>query len=210
MGLREFSLSNLTNSLAEYLATALLDAGYLLYWPTLDALQTPDGVYPEYQENQAEILSLNTTVASRYAASRGILTVRSPDFSIPQYPTRPTEDSTVTSSEDMPIPSIVLEVEHAGNGQLIGLGSRERERYVSLDLYGLARDHGEQLYLADALRVAFDESQFLPVVNHDAGTRAPVGSVEVVGSDVGTFMYPLGPDSRAFEVTLNARLRYEA
>jgi len=210
MALAAFSLSNLTNSLAEHLASQLLDVGYLLYWPTLDALQTVDGTYPEYQAEQAIILQTNETVAARYSAARGIMTIGNDDFSFPQYPTRPTSDGAVVSPEDMPVPSIVLHVEHGANGRLLGLGSRERERYAVLSLYGLARDQGEQLYLADVLRGVFDESQFLPVLNHDKATRAEVGLMEIQGATVGTFIYPLGPESTAFEFTLNARLRYEA
>ena len=62
----------------------------------------------------------------------------------------------------------------------------------------------------DALRVAFDECQFVLVSNHDAGTKAPVGLAELQRTEVNTMIFPLGPDSRAFEFTLNARLRYEA
>lgn len=209
MALAKFTTSNLTNSLAERLASELLGAGYLLFWLSLDALQTPDGVYLEYQANQASILQ-DETVADRLASAKGILTLRNDDFSFPQYPTRPTSDGAVTSPENIPVPAIALRIEHAPNGGLLGLGSRQRARYADLSLYGLARDKGEQLYLADVLRVVFDESQFVPVLDHDAGTRTSVGAVEIQGTDVGTFIYPLGPESKAFEFTLNARLRYEA
>jgi hypothetical protein len=156
------------------------------------------------------LLVENNAVADRLAESRGILTLRSDDFSIPQFPARPTSDGAVVSPEDIPTPTIVLRVEHVSNGSLLGLGSRERERYSAFDLYGLARDQGEQLYLTDVLRVAFDESQFVSVYDHDADTKAPVGRVELQRTEVSKLIAPLGPDSRAFEFTLNARLRYEA
>lgn len=209
MALAAYTTTNLTNSMADKLATELLAAGYLLYWLSLDALQTADGVYLNYQANQASILQ-DEDVAEELASSKGILTLRNDDFSFPQYPTRPTSDGAVTAPENIPVPAIALRVEHAPNGKLLGLGSRERVRYADLSLYGLARDKGEQLYLADVLRVALDESQFVSVLDHDAGTRASVGAVEIQGTDVGTFIYPLGPESKAFEFTLNARLRYEA
>jgi hypothetical protein len=186
-----------------------MTAGYLLFWLGLDALQTPDGVYLEYQANQASILQ-EPDVADRFAVAKGIITLRNDDFSFPQYPTRPTSDGAVTAPENIPVPAIALRIEHAPNGGLLGLGSRQRTRYADFSLYGLARDKGEQLYLADVLRVTFDESQFVSVLDHDAGTRASVGAVEIQGTDVGTFSYPLGPESKAFEFTLNARLRYEA
>jgi hypothetical protein len=210
MALAAYSTTNLTNSLAEHLADVLLEVGYLLYWPTLDSLQTNGGVYPEFQANQATVLQDFPEVALALSEARGILTIGSPDFSFPQYSVRPNSDGAATAPEDMPVPSIVLQVEHEANGQLLGLGSRQRARYASLSLYGLARDYGEQIYLADVLRVNFDESQFLDIRNHDVGTRDAVGAVEIQGTDVGTAIFPLGPDSKAFEFTLNARLRYEA
>lgn len=210
MGLAAYSLTNITNSMAETLSATLMDSGYLLYWYTLDSLQTPDGVYHQYQANQARVLQDDPDVAARYAASRGILTIRSDDFSFPQYPTRPTSDGSVAAPENIPVPTIVLRVQHEPNGQLLGLGSRQRWRYASFELFGFARDKGEQIYLSDVLRVAYDESQFVTVWNHDAGSRTPVGAVELQKTDVGMFTFPLGPESMAFEFTLNARLRYEA
>jgi hypothetical protein len=210
MALAAFTLSNLSNSVAETLSAALLANGYLIYWKPLDALQTPDGLYLEYQVNQAGILQSDPTVANRLAVSKGIITLRDDDFSFPEHPTRPTSDGAVVSPENISVPTIALQVEHDGNGGLLGLGSRERARFVSVILYGLARDRGEQMFLTDMLRREFDESQFIDVRDHDAGTRAAVGKVEIYGSEVGMLIYPLGAESRAFEFTLNARLRYEA
>lgn len=210
MALAKYSLTNLTNSFADRLSTEMLTAGYLLYWPSIDSLQTLDGVYPQYMANQASILTSNATVAARYTASKGVLTIRNDDFSFIQFPTRPTSDGAVVSPENVPIPSVVVHIQHDPNGGLLGLGSTARNRFASLDVYGLARNRGEQIYLSEVLRVAFDESQFLSIVDHDAGTRAPVGKVELQRTDVNQAIYPLGPDSMAFEFTLNARLRYEA
>lgn len=210
MGLAAYSTTNLTNSVADVLSERLLSAGYLLYWPTLDALQTPSGVYYEYQFNQASVFQDYPQVEGELEDSKGIITIRNDDFSIPQYVVRPNSDGANDAPEDMPVPSIVLSVEHDTNGSLLGLGLRQRERYAALNLYGLVRDRMEQIYLSDLLRVAFDESQFLEILNHDEGTREAVGAVEIQGTDVGTAIFPLGPDSKAFEFTLNARLRYEA
>jgi len=211
MALTAFTTSNLTNSLAEHLASKLLTAGYFVHWHALDALQIPSGdVYLDYQANQATILQTDATVSAALASAKGILTLRNDDFSFPQYPVRPTSDGAVAAPEDIPVPTIAVSVSHGSNGDLLGLGSTERARYADLELYGLARDAGEQMYLTDALRIAFDESQFVDVLNHDAGTRAAVGAVEIQRTNVETFIYPLGPDSKAFEFTLNARLRYEA
>jgi hypothetical protein len=66
------------------------------------------------------------------------------------------------------------------------------------------------MFLADLLRVAFDESQFVPIHNHDDGTRDLVGSAELQRMSVSTAIYPQHGASTVYEFTVNARLRYEA
>jgi hypothetical protein len=209
MALSQYTLSNLINSWSEPLSSALLTAGYLLYWLPTDSLQTPDGVYPGFYGNQAAILA-DQAVAARLAAARGILTIRDDDFSFPQAPVRPNTDGSVAAPEDVPVPTMALAVAHGLNGQLLGLGSRERARYAEVLLLGLARDRGEQRFLVDLLRVVFDETQFMPVRDHDAGTRALIGHAEVMRTEVASEQYPKQADSMVFEFTLSARLRYEA
>jgi len=209
MGLAAFSLSNITNSLAEWLAEVLLLEGYLLYWPSLDALQTPAGIYPEYQRHHANTLLEVPEVAALLPTSRGVVTILDDDFSSPRYSTRPTDDGAVSASEDMPVPSIVVQVAHEPHGKYLGLGSRSRSRNASLTLFGLARDKPEQHFLVEVLRVALDDFAFINVLDHDNGTRDLVGSLEVHRAEVDTFQYPLGPSSRVFEFTASVGLRYD-
>lgn len=209
MALSKYSLSNLSNSAGEVLGATVLAAGYLIFWAPIDALQTADGVYTDFTLNQATILA-DTAVAARLAASRGILTIRDGDFSNPQFPTRPILDGTLVVPETTPVPSITLDVEHGINGGLTGLGTKERERAASLYLYGLGSSASEQRWLLERVREAFDECVLIPILDHDAGTRAPIGLAEITSSIPGTATFPLQADSLVYEFTVNARLRYEA
>ena len=209
MGLVQYSLSNQTNSIAEYLATRLLARGYLLYWRTMDALQTPDGVYGGFYADQATILE-DEDVAAALAASRGILTILNMDAADPAPLTRPTSDGAVGTPAAVPIPSLTIAVSHLPNGEPLGLGSRLRERFTLLYLIGYVRSFDEQLHLVDALREWFDETLFIPMFNHDAGTRAALPAVEIQDPVVDAAVVPLAADVQAYEIALTARLRYEA
>jgi hypothetical protein len=210
MALETYTTSNVTNSVTAYLSKVLLDAGYLIHWHRLDALQTPTAVYPQYQAGGAAVLRDVPAVRDLLPITKGIIALRDDDFSFPTYPVRPNSDGAVVAPEDVPIPTIALKILPSMNGRFLGMGSKERERRSSLLLYGLARDAGEQSHLADVLRVAFDEYELIPIKDHDGGTLGVVGVGEVLGTNVDTFTYPSGPASKAFEFTLNARLVYEA
>jgi hypothetical protein len=209
MGLAQYSLSNQSNSVAEYLAAELLAKDYLLYWRTIDALQTVDGVYGNFYANQATILA-DSNVADELANSRGILTVLNMDAADPALLKRPTNDGGVVTPIDVPLPSIVISVGHLPNGGLLGIGSKMRERYTDLQLIGYGRSFEEQLYLTEVLRGRFDESLFIPMYDHDAGTRAVVPAVEIQDVEFYSAVVPLEADVQAYEIALTARLRYEA
>ena len=209
MGLAQYSLSNQSNSIAEYLATELLAKDYLLYWRTIDALQTPDGVYGSFFANQSTILA-DPDVADALADSRGILTVLNMDAADPALLKRPTSDGGVIAPVDVPLPSIVVAVSHLPNGELLGLGSRLRERFTDLQLVSYTRSFEEQLYLTETLRARFDESLFIPMYDHDAGTRAVIPAVEIEEVAFYSAVVPLEADVQAYEIALTARLRYEA
>ena len=209
MALLQYSTTNIANSLAERLAAELLTQGYLIYWKAADCLQTPAGWYPEYFQQQ-EVIMRRTDVQAAFLASRGIVTLANGDFSIPQLPTRPTSDGYIKYIEDMPVPSVTLDVVHLTNGSLVELGSKIKERYASFLAFGLARDYAEQQWLLERLRTTFDEDQLVDVLDHDAGTKAAVGPVDIVSSGVSSDIYPTNVDAMSFEFTLNARLRYEA
>jgi hypothetical protein len=209
MALFQYSLSNFSNSLGEYLSETALGANYLVYWVPTDVLQTPDGFYPQYFGNQSSILE-TPSVSARFSASRGILSILNQDSSIPESLARPTSDGALAAPDDVPVPAIWLSVEHLSNGALVQLGSKVRYRYVEVVLLSYARTFDEQLYLANVLRSAFDESEFLTIRDHDAGTRAAIDKVEIQSPEISTALFPLQADAKVYEVALTARLCYEA
>lgn len=209
MALTQYSLTNFGNTFAEYLAAALLQAGYLLYWKPIDALQTADGVYPGWFENQATILA-DVDVAAEYTASRGIFTILDMDSAQPAVSTRPTSDGSVSDPEDVPVPSITIVVQHLPNSGLIELGTKRQSRSALLQLMGFARNLEEQNYLADLLRILFDDWTHVTLRDHDAGTKAPVGLIDVTETRLLTPVSPLGKDEQVYELALSSELRYEA
>lgn len=209
MALAPFSEKNLANSLSLELAERLLAEGYLVYWHPIDAVQTPDAWYYDYSTNQATYLA-DATFAARRDDARGLITLKGKTSSIPEYPVRPTSDGTVTSQEDVPVPYLAVEVGAMSPGRLIELGSRMRERYRHLAIYGAARDVEEQTWLRDKLGEWFDESTFFEIRDHDAGTLDVVGTVETTMVMTDSATLSLGADALTFELILNARLQYEA
>lgn len=209
MGLAQYSLTNLGNSVSSYLASQLVTAGYLIYWKPTDTLQVGMSAYPSYFEQQETILG-DPAVAAALSASRGIVSILNQDFSFPEFPVRPTSDGTVAAPEDAPVPLLSVQVEHGGNGEYREIGSKIRARYADLLVLGYARTFEEQLYLANVVRTAFDEGEFLTIRDHDAGTRAVIDDVEIVEAEVQTDTFPLKPDAMVYEVSLSARLQYEA
>ena len=209
MALRKYSLTNLGNSVSTHLATTLVGEGYLIYWKPTDTLQVGTSAYPNYFAQQETILR-DPGVAAALSSARGIVSFLNQDFSFPEFPVRPTSDGTVAAPEDAPVPLLSVQVEHGANGDYRELGSRVRWRHADLTILGYARTFEEQLYLVNALRTAFDEGLFLTIRDHDAGTRAVVDDVEIVEAEVQSDTFPLKPDALVYEVSLSARLRYEA
>lgn len=209
MGLAQYSLTNLGNSVSVYLASTLVGSGYLIYWKPTDTLQVGTSAYPNYFEQQETILA-TPAVAAAFTAARGIVSFLNQDFSFPEFPVRPTSDGTVAAPEEAPVPLLSVQIEHGPNGTYREIGSRLRWRNADLLVLGYARTFEEQLYLANVLRTAFDEGLFLTIRDHDAGTRAVINDVEIVEAEVRTDTFPLKPDAMVYEVSLSARLRYEA
>lgn len=209
MALAQYSLSNFGNSVAEYLTAALLNAGYLIYWRPIDALQTADGLYPGWFANQATILA-DTDVAAEYAGSRGIISILDMDSAQPAISTRPTSDGSLSDPEDVPVPSLTIAIQHLPNTGLVELGTKRQDRSVLLQLMGFARNLEEQNYLADLLRILFDDWTHVTLQDHDAGTKAPVALVDVVNTRMLTQISPLGKDEQVYEIALSSELRYEA
>jgi hypothetical protein len=209
MALAQYSITNLSNSLATHLAGLLITDGYLIYWRSLDALQTADGLYTSWSELQTSILA-DPDVAAEYAASRGIISLIDPDVAVPGVAVRPTVEGEVVGPESLPVPSMAIQVEHAPSGSLQGLGSKVRERWAVLSIVGYGRDLRESLYLTERLRGWFDDLTYVPMRNHDDGSLAVLLDLEVHDCAVTSAVVPLKQEAQVYEIALSANLRYEA
>lgn len=209
MGLSQFSETNIENSVATLLAQRLLNAGYLLYWEPIDAVQTIDGWYFQYTTQQATY-AVDPVFSQRLAAAKGILTLRDPATANPSFAVRPMNDGTVPEEGAVQTPSLAIHIGPMLNGEGIGMGDRTRVRYRHLSIYGLARDRFEQATLRDSLAMWFDENEVIDVRDHDAETLELFGSVitDLVMAD--SAIVQLSTEAMTFEVVLNARLQYEA
>jgi len=194
---------------ATYLAARLVTDGYLIHWRSLDALQTPAGLYTGWGEGQSTIMGI-TAVATAYASSRGIISVLDGDLAVPARAVRPTVDGETSSPEAVPIPSVTVSTRHGTNGELNEIGSRRRERWAMLSVVGYGRDLSESMYLVDRLRDWFDELTDVPLQNHDNGSLTLIQRMEVHDCAVTSAVIPLKHEAQVYEIALSASLRYEA
>lgn len=207
--LKAYSETNLTSSLAVYLATQLLADGYLIYWHTIDAVQTPDAWYYNWSTDASTRLA-DPTLAAQVAAAVGLLTIAGKPTAKPIFPVRHTLDGSVPSENEVAVPYLSVEVDAERPGDFSGLGDRVRERFRTLVIYGHARDDKEQSYLRDALVRWFDDAAFIPVQDYDAGTATVFDEVECQLPLADSATVNVEPEATRYEVILNTRLRYEA
>lgn len=209
MALDQFSETNLASSMSVYLAGKLLAAGYLVYWHNIDAVQTPDGWYYQWSTKFA-VYKLDSTVAARLASSRGLATLRPKPTAKPEFPTRHTLDGSVPSASELAVPCFFVKVSEEELGTFSELGSKMRERFRNLEVFGFVRDAAEQAVFTTALGRWFDDAEFLSVQDYDAGTLTVFGDVESQMPLTDSAIVGLTPEATRYEVILNARLRYEA
>lgn len=208
--LAKFSETNLANAVALVLADRLLEAGYLVYWHEIDAVQTPDGFYYEYSTAQATYLA-DPAFKARVDGAAGLLTLKGKVSSNPEYPVRPTSDATLSIAQsDVAIPSLAIEVGPQVNGRSLEVGSRRRSRSRSLTIYGWARSVAEQTVLRDGLAAWFDENELVTVRDQDTDSLDLVGTLDVTRVLTDSAILADQSDATTYEVILHARLEYEA
>lgn len=209
MAQSDYSERNIANSAAAYLATQLVAANYLLYWYEQDAVETPDGWYPEYSTKSATYLA-NATFAARVAAAKGIVTLKGELTANPVFVTRHSSRGTLDGTEYIPIPAFAIEVSPPVVLRNAELGTKVKFRARSLLIFGFARDVSEQGRFSDLLAEWFDDGEPLAVANHDDGTGALIGHLSVDEPSVDTSTVIDGPEAQTYVVELNARLEYVA
>lgn len=204
-----FSETNIANSMAVVVAAELLADSRLIYWYGVDALQTPDGTYRQYQANAATYLQ-DPTVAARMSSSLGLVTLKGKSDSKVVVPVRPTGDGSTPAQNEVAPPYIAVDVGAPFAGAFSGLGDRERSWTRQVSLYGVARNEAEQTYLRDHLGWWLDESSFVDILDHDSGTQDLVGSVELLGVVVDSAIIYTSPSASRFEFIWNAHVKYVA
>jgi hypothetical protein len=206
--IQTYSESNISASLATFLANQLLAEGYVVYWYGIDAMQTQDGWYYDWSANFAT-LSTDLVVAPRLANARGMITLMGKTTAKRVYPARPTSEGSPSSDEEAQVPYLTLVVEGERPGTFSGLGDRMRERFRDLIVYGALRDETEQSYIRDQLVRWFDDTTFLPLLDYDGGTLAEFDNVESQLPMATAMIVGVAPEASRYEVLLNAQLRYE-
>jgi hypothetical protein len=207
--LAKMSEANVANSLSLYLAGQLLAAGYLLYWHTIDSVQTNVGWYNEYSTKQATYLA-DSTFAAQVAAAKGLITLRGRTPANPTFITRLTNDGTVPIEDsEVPVPLWSVAISTPVIEQNLELGSGLRWRLRGLSIRGFARDEREQSIFVDLLSEWLDQDKIVTVNDHDAGTLAQVGTIQVLNPASNTST-SLDAEATTFAFQFNARLEYVA
>lgn len=205
----KFSESNIVNSLSLAMATQLLAAGYLVYWQYRDVVQTNAGWYPQWSVNRTAYLA-DVTFAAAVAGAQGLMTVVTEIPAAPRFVVRLISDTSVGATGEISVPTCSVEVGSAiptANYEL-GTPKKFRSRHLICDAY--VRTVEEQRKLADLLAIWFDNDLTIDIVDHDAGTLAPVGYVTVASSTVRTDTLTQGLEVTTYQAMLNARLVYVA
>lgn len=204
-----FSERNILNSLAVYLAPKLMELRYLIYWHARQAVQTPDGLYTDWEANR-ETYMADPVFAAQWAGAQGLMTVVTGTSAVPRFVQRLIDDASVGPADVVTVPVISLElagVLPTGNYE-IGSTRKWRARHLIVDCY--VRDEAEQAKVQDALSLWFDAELPLTVRDHDAGDLSEVGLASVMDPVVLTTSFPQDAEATTYEVLLNARLIYVA
>lgn len=209
MAQSDYSEQNVANSIATFLATKIVTAGYLIYWYEQDAVETADGWYPEYSTKSATYLA-DATFAGRVDDAKGILTLKGRLTANPVFVTRHSSRGTFDGAEAIPIPAFAVEVAQAVAVANLEFGTSLKWRVRHLLLFGFARTVGEQSVFADLFAEWFDAETRIDVTDHAGGTGNTVGDVRVREPSVDISTVIDGPEAQTYVVELNARLEYVA
>lgn len=212
MALERCNEHNIANTLAIYLASQLLDDGYLVYWHAIDAVQTPTGWLAAYSTQQDSYLA-DLTYQAQLQAAKGLLTILPEKSAIERWITRPTNSGAVERQESVPIPALAITVGPLVSDANYQMGDRKtkwRSRTLIVEAY--ARDHNEQSHLADALQLWLDSDARFAINDHENAVEgqplAVINDVEVNGASVDTFTDRDEAESTTFEVLYSARLTF--
>lgn len=204
-----FSERNILNSIALFFAEKLLEAGYLVYWHTIDAVQTPDGMYTNYTATSATYL-LDPVFSGRISTAKGLVAVTEGETAFPRFPTGPTTTGAVSTADRVQVPCFGIDIGPDVALQPYEHGTDLRWRVRSLFIEGRARNRTELTWFADKLAMWFDEDVLVGVEDHDGLSGLPPSHARVTRRLVTReVIEDLGEQDR-FQVELSARLEFIA
>ena len=207
---RDYSDTNVLNSMASHFATLLLGENYIVYWQARDVVQTLDGSYFQWSTAYATHMA-DASFLARVTAADGMVTITD---SVPASPTwilRPITTAGPIGQDELLLPVISIEVGPAQEVRNMELGSRVKWRYRHLIVDGYTRTKAEQRKFIDMLSDWFEGNTVYQVYNHDAGTLAVVGDgVECTDTSVNFSVDPVAVEPVTYQVICNSRLEYIA
>lgn len=204
----QFSEKNVQNSIALYLASKLLAAGYLVYWSLIDAVQTNAGWYFQYSLNSATYLA-NPTYSAAITSAKGMVTLVNTLPAVPRFIVRPMNDGSVPADDEVAVPTIAVEIGSADVVRNYEMGTILKWRSRTLIVDGFFRNEQEQSAFQDAFNTWFDHDSTLDIVDHVAGDLSAVGPVTVRGPSVDS-QTTRAAEATTFETLLHTQLEYVA
>lgn len=205
----KYSETNIVNSISVALAQKLLDAGYMIYWRLRDAVQTPDGWYYQWSTNFATYMA-DGTFSARVTASLGLMTLTDSLPTEPVFVQRQLAAAGPIAQNVVPVPALSVEVGPPVAIRNWELGSKLKLFGRHLIVDGYLRNRSEQIRFKDWLADWFDSSTVFSIVDHDAGTLAPVDTLDTNDTVVDFAVVVDGQEQTTYQVLCNTRLEYIA
>jgi hypothetical protein len=206
----QFSTTNISNSIALYLAANFLAKGYLVYYHARDAVQintTSTGWYRNWSQNKATYLAPGT-FATAWAAAKGVVTFVEAFPAEPRYTQRLISDTSIGAAGEITLPAISIDVRPEGGQDNYELGTKLKWRHRHLILESYTRDLTEQVRFQDWFNLWFEQDTYLDIADHDAGTAAAIGQIDIVQPSVDAERFPQSTDATLYQVLLNALMMY--
>lgn len=205
----EYSTRNVSNSLSIVLADKLLAFGYIIYWPSVSAVQTLDGWYYQWNTAYASYAADSTFMAA-WNNAKGLLSLVDHLPTEPRFVERPiTVVGTIPQSEVL-IPALSLEIGSAVEIYNAEIGSDLKWWNRHLLVEGYVRDRNEAAEFADKLGIWFKGDTTYDISDQDAGSFAAIGDVQVLDTVVEYEIHTEGSIQETYHVICNARLEYVA
>lgn len=202
-----YSERNVENSVGVYFASQLKAMNYLVYWYSIDAVETPDGLYTNYSLNQDSYLA-DATFLGRANAAVGLATLVEGDTELPVFLGSAPGDGTVAPQGKALVPSFGIAIGPDVVLRPFEHGSLLKWRVRVLTIDARLRDKTELQTMSDKFAAWFFEDICIDVADHDG--NEPTDSVRVTRTNIVKDIVPDGGEAERFQVELMARLEYVA